>query len=303
MLMYISTNAIGTPCGSHAGTAKGGTFRAEGRLSRPVYALAAAGIVVLFLASAYLWRMRADVPAPSPPMATAPEAPAAAPALPPIAAHYPVDTKAADEPPRGAFDLRKALDNLLGSNTVESLVRLDDFPRRLAATIDNLGRSHAPPVLWPVSPAGGRFSVEERDGKTYIGPDNGLRYTPYVLLLETVDLREAVGIYVRIYPTLQRAYEELGYPRGYLNDRLVQVIDQLLATPEIDTPLEVRLPPIEGPIKPKRPWLLYEFVDPELQSLTSGQRLLLRTGAVNERRIKTRLAEIRRLVTAIHSRR
>jgi len=65
----------------------------------------------------------------------------------------------------------------------------------------------------------------------------------------------------------------------------------------------VRLPPIEGPLRPERPWVLYEFVDPNLQSLASGQRALVRMGWVNERRIKTRLAEVRRLVTAGPSKR
>jgi hypothetical protein len=163
--------------------------------------------------------------------------------------HYPIDTKAA-APSTKAFDLQTALADLFGLKTVESMFRLDDFPRRLAATIDNLGRSHASVTLWPVNPVGDRFIVEERDGVTFIGADNGLRYTPYVLLLETVDLRQAVGIYVRIYPSLQRAYEELGYPGRYLNDRLVEVIDLLLATPENDAPVQVRLPPIEGPLRP-----------------------------------------------------
>ena len=226
-------------------------------------------------------------PAAAPPQASAPRL------------HYPIDPGLAAGSSAAAFDGQKALEDLFGLNTVQSLFRLDDFPRRLASTIDNLGRSHAPPALWPVQPAGGRFAVEERDGAIFIGADNGLRYTPYVLLLETVDLRQAVGIYARIYPSLQRAYEELGYPGSYLNDRLVQVIDLLLATPEIDAPLAVYLPPIEGPMRPQRPWLLYEFVDPNLQSLTSGQKALLRTGSINERRIKTRLAEIRRLVTTM----
>jgi hypothetical protein len=221
--------------------------------------------------------------------------------MPESPAHYPIDAKIAARPSAKAFDLQTALEDLFGLKTVQSMFRLDDFPRRLAATIDNLGRSHASPTLWPINPVSGRFTVEERDGATFIGADNGLRYTPYVLLLETVDLRQAVGIYARIYPLLQQAYEDLGYPKGYLNDRLVQVIDLLLATPEIDAPIQVHLPPIEGPVRPERPWVLYEFVDPNLQSLTSGQRALLRMGSINERRIKARVAEIRRLLTAVSS--
>jgi hypothetical protein len=56
-------------------------------------------------------------------------------------------------------------------------------------------------------------------------------------------------------------------------------------------------------VRPARPWVLYEFVDPGLQSLSSGQKALLRTGSINERRIKTRLAEVRRLVTAVPKKR
>ncbi len=271
-------------------------------MTRSAYAVGGAAIIAALVVALYLWRNETvPLPVMAPPVALAP--PATTPSMPEPRLHYPIDAKLAAAPSGNAFDLQTALEDLFGLKTVQSMFRLDDFPRRLAATIDNLGRSHASAMLWPVNPASGRFTVEERDGATFIGADNGLRYTPYVLLLETVDLRQAIGIYARIYPSLQRAYEELGYPGSYLNDRLVEVIDQLLATPEIDAPLEVRLPPIEGPARPVRPWVLYEFVDPDLQSLTSGQKALLRTGSINERRIKTRLAEVRRLVTAVPKKR
>ena len=268
-------------------------------MTRSVYYLigAAIGIAMLWVAF-HLWdASRASIPAVVAPPAAERSAPAPVPSIPEAATHYPLDPKLAAGTSATAFDLEVALAELFGAKTAQSMFRLDDFPRRLAASIDNLGRSHGSTTLWPVNPAGGRLVVEERDGSTFIGADNGLRYTPYVLLIETVDLRRAVAIYARIYPSLQRAYEELGYPGKQFNDRLVEVLDQLLATPEFDTPIEVRLPSIEGPLQPERPWVLYEFVDPRLQSLTSGQKLLLRTGSVNERRIKTRLAEIRRLVT------
>ena len=272
---------------------------------RPAYAIAAVAAVALLVSIAYLWRPAPpaqQVPDLAPPRSSAPP-PAPMPTV-ESKVRYPMDVKSAASPrSQDSFDLQTALAGLFGLNTVQSMFRLDDFARRLAATIDNLGRSHVPAAVWPVNPVAGRFTVEQRDGATFIGADNGLRYTPYVLLLETVDLRQVIAVYTRIYPDLQRAYEDLGYPRGYLNDRLVQVIDELLATPEIDVPLEVRLPSIEGPLQPERPWVLYEFVDPELQSLTAGQKALLRTGSVNERRIKVRLSEIRRLVTAGGSRR
>ena len=79
------------------------------------------------------------------------------------------------------------------------------------------------------------------------------------------------------------------------------MIDLLLATPEVNWPVRVRLPAIKGPLQPERRWVTYEFDDPGLQSLSAGQRVLLRTGSVNQRRLKTKLAEIRRLVTAANA--
>jgi len=74
----------------------------------------------------------------------------------------------------------------------------------------------------------------------------------------------------------------LGYPDGYFNDRAVAVIDQLLATPQ----------PAE-PVRLVRPHVLYEFADPKLEALSSGQKLLIRMGPDNAARVKTVLAELR----------
>ncbi len=261
-------------------------------------AIAVAASVALLAVAFYVWHKESAAPvvavAPEP-VATAPSAPALA--APEAQVHYPIEATLAASAPSTRFDLQAEMSELFGLRTVQSLFQLDDFSRRLAATVDNLGRSQAPAALWPMHPASGRFTVEEREGSTFIGTDNALRYAPYVLLLETVNVQQAAALYARIYPSLQKSYEELGYPKGYFNDRLVEVIDLLLATPETDAPLEVRLPPINGPVRPARPWVLYEFADPSLQALSSGQKVLLRMGVINERRVKARLAEFRRLVT------
>jgi Protein of unknown function (DUF3014) len=271
--------------------------RSASGLKRTGYAAAGAVAIGLLALVLYLWRKDA-APSPAPLEPSAPVA--ATPAVPPptapeTAIHYPIDAELA-APSAKPFDWQTALSELFGASTVQSMFRLDEFPRRLAATVDNLGRSQATAILWPVNPASGRFKVEGHDGAEFISADNGLRYTPYVLLLERLDARQAMAVYTRIYPALQHAYEELGYPKGYFNDRLVQVIDQLLATPESDAPLRVQLAPINGPVRPARPWVLYQFADPSLESLSAGQKILLRMGPANERRIKAKLAEVRRLV-------
>jgi len=268
-------------------------------MNRLQYALVAVLAIVVLAVGALLWKERQpDRPStpPPPPVATAPPEPvAAAPSEP--AVKHPIEPAPLAEAPAAPLDLVGELTGLFGRKAVLSMLQVDDFPRRFVATVDNLTRAQAPVRVWPVNPTPGRFTVAQENGEEVIGADNGLRYTPFMLLVETVDMRQAVDVYVRLYPSFQQAYEELGYPKHYFNDRLVEVIDHLLATPEPNGPLKVRMPEIRGPVQPERPWVLYEFADPALESLSSGQKILLRMGPVNERRMKAKLAEIRRLVT------
>lgn len=263
-------------------------------MSKGIKALLAALALAIIAGAGLFWWQRQHPeqvaqPAPEP---APPAAPASAPQpAPEPAIAHPIEPAAAE--PLQASDIGAALTDLLGRKAVLSFFQLDDFPRRFVATVDNLGRAHAPPAAWPVNPAPGRFTVQEVDGATVIAPDNSARYTPLVLLAETVDIRRAVDLYVRMYPLLQSSYQELGYPKGYFNDRLIAVIDQLLATPEREEPLKLELTDVKGPIPSERPWVRYQFADPELESLSSGQKILLRVGPVNGRRLKAKLAEIR----------
>lgn len=176
---------------------------------------------------------------------------------------------------------------------METFLSTSDFPRRFVATVDSLGRSHAPALAWPVNTTPGRFTVQEQEGSTVIAADNSARYTPFVLLVETIDIGRAADLYVRLYPLLQREYEQLGYPNQYFNDRLVAVIGQLLATPKIPSPVKLHLTEVKGPIPSLRPWVRYEFADPSLESLSAGQKILLRVGEVNGHRLKAKLVEFR----------
>ena len=42
--------------------------------------------------------------------------------------------------------------------------------------------------------------------------------------------------------------------------------------------------------------MLYEFTDPSLDALSAGQKLMVRMGVANERRLKARLRELRALL-------
>jgi hypothetical protein len=264
-------------------------------------------IIVLLLIAAgagwWYWSQHKAEP-PPPPAASAPQ-PDNPPAPPPVAAasgpQNPVDALA---PPDAALpaladadaQVTAALTELLGKKPVASFLQLDGFVRRFVATVDNLPRAQAPARVWPVNPMPDRFVVQGEGESQTISADNGNRYTPFVLFAESVDTARAVALYARLYPLFQQAYEELGYPGKYFNDRLVAVLDHLLQAPEPSGPVRVTLTEVKGDEAPGRPWVRYEFADPQLQAMSAGQKMMVRMGPVNERRMKARLSEFRRQI-------
>jgi hypothetical protein len=186
----------------------------------------------------------------------------------------------------------------LGSKPGASMVRRDDFVRRAVVTIDNLGRPHAAPRLWPVNPMAGKFAVQRDGDKEVVAPTNSVRYSAFVTFAESIDNARAAAFYKQHYPLFQAAYKELGYPNAYFNDRLVAVIDQLLATPEPAGPLAVKLTEVKGEVASTQPWTRYELADPQLEALPAGPKMLLRMGPENSRKLKAKLRAFRSAVAS-----
>ena len=174
--------------------------------------------------------------------------------------------------------------------SIEEMLADSGLIERIVATVDNLPRSHVAERIRPVGRLDSPFEFDGQDssGGFRISPENFARYDGLVYLVSTAELEELTDLYRRYYPLFQKAYVELGYPSGYFNDRLVEVIDHLLETPAVD-----------GPIDLVRPHVLFEFEDPQLEALSSGQKLLLRMGNEHANTIKETLRELRSQVTAL----
>lgn len=255
----------------------------------------------------YLWQRQRPAPAPeAAPVAAAPPAPAApapAPAEASPAAPSPGDpaapeAKAGAEPLPALADagprVRQMLERLLGRQNVLTFLQPDRFVTHAVATVDNLAREHAPVTVWPVNPTPQRFATLRQSGNgDTIHPDNSRRYQPLVGLIESVDSAQAVSLYRSHYPLFQKAYEELGFPGRSFNDRLVQVMDHLIATPVPAQPPAVQLVEVKGSVPSQRPWVRYEFADPQLQAQSAGRKILMRVGADNQRRLQAKLTDLR----------
>jgi Protein of unknown function (DUF3014) len=182
---------------------------------------------------------------------------------------------------------RDSLSGVLGRDAVGQFLAPNDVIRRIVVTVDNLPRKKVAVERRPILPTGGTFATSGSDESLTLNPNNYSRYAPLVRLVEAADANQLAALYFRYYPLFQRAYEDLGYPNAYFNDRLVEVIDNMLATPQVN-----------GPIKLVQPRVFYEFADPALESRSSGQKLLIRMGNENAAAIKAKLTEVRNIIVS-----
>ena len=251
-------------------------------------------IAAVLLAAFFAWRRwhvaeQAPVPAspPAPPVASQPAPTPSSPRF-PIESAAPAAEPSAPLPAVGDSDapLQDLMATLFAGAPLDRIFHLQEIVPRFVATIDNLPRQTVALSRMSVKPIGGNVETTQADGRILLRADNAARYAPYLRVMEQADSQKLVQAYVRFYPLFQKAYEDLGYPHGYFNDRLVEVIDHLLATPDVPAPVAL-----------SQPKVLYEFADPALEQRSAGQKILMRMGPVNEARVKAKLREIRQGVT------
>ena len=180
-----------------------------------------------------------------------------------------------------------SLVNVFGKDIGELLVE-ELLIEKIVTSMDGLTSSRIAKRIRPMGPVGGRFEVDalDNDQEYTLSERNFLRYDYLVPALAKADLDELFDTYQRFYPLFQEAFVRLGYPKGYLNDRVVEVIDHLLNAPQV-----------EGPIRLVRPHVLYKFANPELEALSSGRKMLLRMGDDHAAQVKQSLRQFRKLIT------
>ena len=238
---------------------------------------------------AALWYGRAhrqaEQQANQPPAITQPESTPAS-AEPPI--QNPLEETPPPQPlpdlPNSDPSVQEALGGVFG-RALEPFLVPKNIVRHAVVTIDNLPRKKTAVQMWPVKPLGGELTTKGEGDQVTLAADNYARYEPLIKLVRNADTAQLVSMYKQYYPLFQQAYVDLGYPEGYFNDRLVEVIDHLLATPDVN-----------GPVLLRRPSVNYEFVDPELENRSAGQKMLLRIGGENAAVVKAKLREFRQAI-------
>ncbi len=274
------------------------------------YLLTALVLVLLGFAAWYFLKTSEPVAeqavAPAP-VAVAPP-PAQTPATPPVRETTPEYVPPATEtqtepaapplPPLAQSDsaVIGALSVVIGEEAVKEYVAHEDVVPRIVATVDALSGKQVPSSIRVVQGPPGDFladpdpeppevlrnSLGDPLPQYVLDPANYARYTPYVQALEGAEAATIVTAYHSYQPLFDEAFSQLGYPEGDFEERLLALIDELLATP--DPPQPVRL------IKPEA---YYKYADESLEALSAGQKVLLRMGPDNAARVKAQLRAIR----------
>lgn len=256
-------------------------------INKPIVGVAAA-IFVLAAGGVYYLRSRN---APLPPAPLAAVNPAPAPAEPAVSHPLPKagDTPGATGPVPALADsdtpLLDALAQLSSADAVKQFLAPQDVIRKMVVTIDNLPRQKVAVEKRPTNQIAGTFIATGDEIHGTLDQRNFERYKPMVSVISHMDMKQLGAIYIHYYPLFQESYQSLGYPNGYFNDRLVEVIDSLLATPEPKTPIEL-----------VRPNVMYTYADASLEARPAGQKLLIRMGPENAKAIKAKLTELRSVI-------
>jgi len=182
-------------------------------------------------------------------------------------------------------EILAAASEAAGSQIVDAILVRSGVIRKMVVTIDNAPRDKIAMRVRAVRATPGRFGVSGEEGDYVLSDSNFARYSELVGWIDDVDTGRFVDMYQRYYPLFQEAYEGLGYPGLEFNARVIEVIDDFLAAPSP-----------AGPIPLTRPHVLYQYADPDLESLSAGQKALIRMGNANAAVIKAKLRELKAVI-------
>jgi hypothetical protein len=178
-------------------------------------------------------------------------------------------------------EVTKELAGIVGDGPLMEYLVTDQVLSRVVASIDSLTSRQVPVHINPVKPVSDKFIVDSDGENLVMSEQNFERYDGYVSLMAEMDTDSMITFYRRYYPLFQQAWEQNG-GTGSFNNRLFEVIDDLMETPDVT-----------GPVFLVKPEAVYLYEDPELEALTAGQKVLIRMGSENAAVVKQKLKELK----------
>ncbi len=154
--------------------------------------------------------------------------------------------------------------------------------QRWVTVIDGASKGHLVRGVVPLRPPKKAFPVVKKGTQYYLDETGYRRFDTLVNAITSLDENKLVAGFHKFRPLLEEAYGQLGFDANELDNTLVRMLDRV-----------INASTIEGPIELKASSVNYTFADESLEKLTALEKLLIRMGPENSRKLKTSASSLK----------
>ncbi|NNN05295.1 MAG: DUF3014 domain-containing protein [Elusimicrobia bacterium] len=247
--------------------------------------IAAAGAVAVVLLAAFFMLHQKSAPPPAPVAAAPVPAPAPTPVPAPVAAPTPPPAPEIPLPELAQSDdfLREQAKGLSADPSFAGWLKARHLLSRLVAGTDLIVAGKIPSDSLGFIAPRRRFTAARRGGRLVVGPKSFARYDALASAFSSIDAKGAATLYQKTEPLFKQACQELGDKTCDYRAAFQRAAGEILQTPSPAGDLEVRAKP-NG--------LIYTYADDALERLDPVQKLVLRMGPQNERKVQDKVREL-----------
>ena len=268
-----------------------GISRAQQLLMVALGCIVIAGVVVL----TGIWPKEAAVTAEPVPIAPTVSAPPAE-DMPPINVSEEPVSPAVILPPEPTVEplpslfesddpVRDALADIPLGTAGQQYLMPNNIIERSASLIYLTAQGDVPYKLVPIARPKAKFPIVDDGTQVVADPDGFTRYDPITGWIESLDAPALVDAFADFLPLFREAWGFYGEDPNYFDLAVIETLDTIIATPEIDI-TEERL------IRKEAVWI---YENPAIEALAPVQKQVLRMGPRNASAVKQQATQVRAL--------
>jgi len=156
---------------------------------------------------------------------------------------------------------------------------------RSASLIYLTAQGDVPYKLVPIARPKAKFPIVDDGTQVVADPDGFTRYDPITRWIESLDAAALLDAFASFLPLFREAWGFYGEDPNYFDLAVIETLDTIIATPEIDI-TEERL------IRKEAVWI---YENPAIESLAPVQKQILRMGPRNASAVKQKAIQVRTL--------
>ena len=161
-----------------------------------------------------------------------------------------------------------------------------DVIKKFIVIINDLSQNQMPYKHRAYIKPPGKIIVKMDAKGLYLAKQSYSRYNPLATAIEAIDVQTGLDLYIVFKPLFEKVYKEFSYPAQYhLDDIFMKAAANVIEAPMVTNRI--------GLVKHT---ISYKYADKKLESLNDVEKLMIRMGPENTKKIQ---AKLRKLVEAV----